>query len=86
MRRGRFGQHVVYPRAARATADGHLETLQRLRVSFRLDFHAAVVQVAHPARQPLARGSVLGEEPEADTLDAAGDDVAAGHQHGKPEL
>jgi hypothetical protein len=61
---------VLHARTAGTLSDAPLEPFERLCIAFGRDFHAAVGQVLNPAVQPLARGSFLGEEPEADALDA----------------
>src|SRR6266699_3394938 len=65
---------AIDARAAGTLPNHPLEARHRFRVALGGDFDAAVRQIAHPALDAFARGRVLGEEPEADGLDAPADE------------
>src|SRR5262245_8503918 len=73
---GRFGMdiHCIHARTGRTVAQRPLEPLDRLCVSFRRSFDAAVRQVAHPPVHAFAERRRLREISEADALYAAADE------------
>src|SRR5688572_28478036 len=80
------GVDVVHPRARRPAPDVTLEPFERVCLAFRGDFHAAIRQVAHPTMQPLAARRCPCEDPEADSLNAAADQVPTREAHGETKL
>ena len=58
-----------------------LEPVQRLDLTHRVHFDAAVVEVLHGAADAFASRKVVGEIPEADALHAPAHDVSAPEEH-----
>src|SRR5581483_3350287 len=65
----------------RPVAHGVLEPADRLGLALGGDFHAAVVAVADPAGDALARGRVGREVSEPDALDAPAEEISSRHAH-----
>ena len=77
---------VFDPSTRGTTANRHLETRQRLGVTFRFDLHAAVLAIPYPPPNALSEGRIVSEETKANSLHAPRDDVAAGGDHTKRGL
>ena len=82
MSRGRLGHVNSFDARSRGTVpDAMLEALERLRLTFGLDFNSPVWDVADPAVHALMNGRGLREEPEPDSLDAAADEIPSREAH-----
>jgi hypothetical protein len=74
---------VLDSSAGRAVTDRSLEALDRVRLTLRVRFDAAIGQIQDPAVQSFALRRGLSEEPEADALHATAYEVPSCDPHGK---
>ena len=77
----RIDDDVVHTGASRTLANRPLEALECLFVPLRLDLDGSVVTITDPTGQTFAPGRVVNEEPKADSLDAAEQDITSRGDH-----
>ena len=73
--------HVFHLRPGRSLMQCSLEPVQPSLIALGLGLDATVRKVAHEATQTLACGGVPREEPKADALHAARDQIPSRYDH-----